>query len=98
MPKKVASSRRRLRTTRSVVTRARELVGAVGPLLELYAALDDVFTEDNALTPEFRKVSLGRCYEAWKKCRKAFDPDFVAAEHRRPRTRRGLSARVRERD
>lgn len=61
-----------------------DLVKAVTPLLELFAMLDAVFTEDDALTIN-RRVSLGRCYEAWQTCRKAFDPEFVAAEARRPR-------------
>lgn len=60
-----------------------DLINAVTPLLELFAMLDAVFTEDDALTLH-RQVSLGRCYEAWQACRKAFDPDFVAAEARRP--------------
>jgi type VI protein secretion system component VasF len=61
-----------------------DLVAAVTPLLELFAMLDAVFTEDDALTIN-RRVSLGRCYEAWQTCRKAFDPDFVSAEARRPK-------------
>lgn len=61
-----------------------DLIAAVTPLLELFAVCDDVFTEDEALTTA-RKVTLGRIYEQWQKTRKHFDPEFVAAEHRRPR-------------
>lgn len=63
------------------------LVAATAPLLALFAVCDDVFTEDEALSPEMRKVTLGRIYEEWQKTRKYFDPDFVAADYRRPRRR-----------
>ena len=49
---------------------------ATRPLLELFAAVDDVFTEDNALGPENRQKSLGRIYRAWKAAREQLDPDF----------------------
>lgn len=65
--------------------RAEILIAAVEPLLELFATVNDVFTEDEALSPEYRQVSLGRVYEAWKDCRTQIDPEFVAEEHRRPR-------------
>lgn len=94
------SSKTRGRTsweTMSLEQQARSLVGVVEPLLAFFAELDDVFTEDEALSPEFRKISLGRCYEAWQRCREALDPDFVAADYRRPR-RRGPLARATERD
>lgn len=76
----------------SLEQQARNLVASVEPLLALFSELDDVFTEDGALTPEFRKISLGRCYEAWQRCRKAFDPEFKSEDYRRPR-RRGPFAR-----
>lgn len=66
--------------------RAVALVEATGPLLELFATLDAVFTEDDALT-EMKKVSLGRCYEGWKRARAALDPSFDPDE--RPRRRAG---------
>lgn len=81
-------------TTRSLEQQALLLVAATEPLLAFFAELDDVFTEDEALSPEFRKISLGRCYEAWQRCRKAFDPDFVAADYRRPRRTDGPLARA----
>lgn len=61
-----------------------DLIAAVTPLLDLFAVCDDVFTEDEALTTA-RQVSLGRIYEQWQKTRLHFDPEFVPAEHRRPR-------------
>lgn len=82
-------------TTRSLEQQALLLVAATEPLLALFSELDDVFTEDGALSPEYRKISLGRCYEAWQRARKAFDPDFVAAEHRRPK---GWQPRGRRKD
>jgi hypothetical protein len=60
------------------------LIAATEPLLALFAVADAVFTEDNALTTEKQK-SLGRLYEEWQRCRKAFDPDFVASDYRQPR-------------
>jgi hypothetical protein len=81
----------------SLEQQARCLVGSVEPLLALFAELDAVFTEDGALTPPFRKITAGRCYEAWQRCRKAFDPEFVAADYRRPR-RRGPLAQAQERN
>jgi hypothetical protein len=58
------------------------LVEATQPL---FAVCDAVFTEDEALSPEMRKVTLGRIYEEWQRTRKHFDPDFVASDYRRPR-------------
>lgn len=78
-------TKRRSWRTLSYAKRAEVLVAAVDPLLGLFATVDDVFTEADALSPEYRQVSLGRIYEAWKDCRTQIDPDFVAAEHRRPR-------------
>lgn len=81
-------------TKRTLLYQARCLIGAVRPLLALFSELDDVFTEDEALTT-YKQVSLGRCYEAWQRCREAFDPDFKAADYRRPRGRkRGISGRT----
>lgn len=65
--------------------RFRELLGLVTPMLELFANLDDVFTEDNALSPEKRQMSLGRCYRAWKRCRAAMDPEYDGGRDNRDR-------------
>lgn len=46
------------------------------PYFELFAEVDDVFTEDDALSPEKRQMGMGRLYRAWKKARKELDPDF----------------------
>lgn len=49
---------------------------ATRPLLELFAVVNDVFEEDEALSLSKRMISLGRIYEAWKKCRKELDRPF----------------------
>jgi hypothetical protein len=56
--------------------RANALIAVCGPLLELFAVVNDVFTEDDALMATKRKMSLGRIYEQWKRTRDAMDPDF----------------------
>lgn len=53
------------------------LCNVTSPLLELFGTLDDVFTEDEALTLPKRMMSLGRCYRAWKKCRQELDPLYA---------------------
>jgi len=45
-------------------------------LLSLFAMVDDVFTEDDALSKPKRRMSLGRIYEEWKRCRATLDPTF----------------------
>lgn len=66
-------------------------------LLALFADVDGVFTEDDALSPAKRKMSLGRCYESWKRCRIILDPEFKPELHQRPprfgTVRVGLSRR-----
>lgn len=49
---------------------------ATRPLLELFAMVNDVFEEDDALSQAKRQMSLGRIYESWKKCRKELDRSF----------------------
>jgi hypothetical protein len=46
------------------------------PFVELFADVDAVFTEDNAMAAENRQMGMGRIYRAWKKARKELDPDF----------------------
>ena len=67
--------------------RVAQLVACVSPLLELFADIDSVFTEDDALDPTKRQMSLGRCYRSWKQCRTLLDPEF--APERDTRDRRG---------
>lgn len=69
----------------SIVTRAHLLVAAVQPLLELFATVDAVFMEDDALSPEKRQMGLGRIYEAWKQCRATLDPEYNPSGDRRDR-------------
>lgn len=54
------------------------LCAATAPLLELFATVDDVFTEDDALGDVKRKMTLGRIYREWKSVRAQLDSDFVA--------------------
>lgn len=48
---------------------ADELMAAVQPLLELFATVDGVFTEDDAMQPAKLQVGMGRIYRQWKKTR-----------------------------
>lgn len=52
-------------------------------LLSLFAMIDAVFTEDDALSKAKRRMSLGRCYEEWKRCRKVLDRKFDPERHDR---------------
>lgn len=58
------------------VQRANALIAVTAPLLELYAVVNDVFTEDDALSADKRQISLGRIYEQWKRCTAKLDPDW----------------------
>ena len=53
------------------------------PFIELFADVDDVFSEDDALAPEKRQMGMGRLYRAWKKARAKLDPDFDAKRRTR---------------
>lgn len=74
-----------------------ELVKVQAALLDLFSVLDAIFTEDDALSPAKRKMSLGRAYESWKRCRAVLDPEFDPTNHQRPpqfgTVRVGLSRR-----
>lgn len=63
-------------------------------LLSMFAMCDDVFTEDDALSPEKRQMSLGRIYEEWKRCREKLDPEFDRRSDERPK--RWLPKQVRD--
>lgn len=69
----------------SATFRARALVNATEPLLELFALVDDVFTEDDAMSPEKRQIGMGRIYEQWKRTRAALDPTWDASATNRQR-------------
>ena len=56
-------------------------------LLELFSTLDDTFTEDDALSPEKRQMTVGRVYRAWKDARLAMDPEFDSRLFREQRRR-----------
>lgn len=64
-------------------TNQQELMEAQLALLSLFAVVDDVFTEDDALSKSKRRMSLGRCYEEWKRCRAKLDPTFNPKSHDR---------------
>jgi hypothetical protein len=64
-------------------TDQQKLMDAQLALLSLFAVVDDVFTEDDALSKAKRRMSLGRCYEEWKRCRAVLDPTFNPKNHDR---------------
>lgn len=69
---------------------------ALIPMCELFASVDDVFTEPEAFSKENIHKSLGRCYRAWLKARTDLDPEFDPERYRqkikkRKAVRTGLS-------
>lgn len=52
------------------------------PLLDFFAAGDDVFTEHDSFDPSRINASLGRLYRAWLNCRTALDPEFDRDRYR----------------
>lgn len=75
-------------------SRARALVNATEPLLELFALVDAVFTEDDAMSPEKRQTGMGRIYEQWKRCRAELDPTWDPASVSRQRMGRPWKTRA----
>ena len=53
------------------------------PFFALAAEVDDVFDEEDAMSPEKRQMGMGRLYRSWKKWRVAVDPDYQLARDRR---------------
>lgn len=45
-------------------------------LYEMFATVDDVFSEEGAFDAKDIYKSLGRIYREWKKCRQALDQSF----------------------
>lgn len=68
--------------------KANAMIGAVEPLLEMFAICDDVFSEDDALSAEKRQMSLARIYRTWKDVRGQLDPEFDSKA--RPRNKIGM--------
>jgi len=63
----------------TTTTHERELYEQVfAPLLGLFALVDDVYTEDDALSQANVYKTAGRIYRGWKDCRQALDPTFNA--------------------
>lgn len=63
--------------------------GEMVPLLELFAACDDVFTEADAFDQEHIRQSLGRVHRQWKQTRAALDPEFDPKDYpKRPRSKK----------
>lgn len=81
------SSRKVAKKLYAVTPAEREaiLLQHLRPMLELFAEVDDVFSEDDALAPAKRQMGMGRLYRAWKKCRSAMDPQFDALRDNRDR-------------
>lgn len=69
------------------------LVLATRPLLELFAALDDVFSENGALLKPRSHKTAWQCYRAWKHARTHLDPDFDSNRWRQQRAavRKGIT-------
>lgn len=61
----------------SIEHRVDQLIGATRPLLELFAVVNDVFTEDDAMKQGKQQVGMGRIYRQWKKTRTALGGDDV---------------------
>lgn len=71
------------------------LLRLTGPLLELFADVDDVFSEDDAMDPQKRQMGMGRLYRAWKKARAATDPLYDPEKDQRGATGEPAQASLR---
>jgi hypothetical protein len=54
------------------------------PLLDLFATVDTIFSEDDAFDDENLRMGYGRIYRSWKRARQGLDPDFDPKKHERP--------------
>jgi hypothetical protein len=64
-----------IKRSQPAVSSTELLAAAIAPLLELFAVVEDVFTEEDALAAEKRATSLGRIYRQWKKSRSELGAD-----------------------
>lgn len=74
-PKK-GKARKRAKVRLSQAGVPEHLIGVMIPLLELFAAVDDVMDEHDAFSSGNIHKSLGRIYRSWLDTREALDPDF----------------------
>lgn len=56
-------------------------------VLEFWAGMDDIFSEDDALSDEKVRITAGRAYRYWVECRTMVDPNFVSREFREAKKR-----------
>lgn len=58
------------------------------PLLELFAVVDDVMTEDDAFDTAKLKAGFGRIYRGWKSSRQQIDEGFNAHQRGRVKSKK----------
>lgn len=51
-------------------------LGIYPHLLDMWATVDDVCTEEGLFSPLKYRINMGRIYEKWLKIRNELDPDF----------------------
>jgi hypothetical protein len=84
--KKSKAEKKRYKKARERALLVLEANPTMIPLLEMFAACDDVFTTEDSFAPEHIHKSLGRIYRQWKKTRAELDPDFNPASYpKKPR-------------
>jgi hypothetical protein len=49
-------------------------------LLDVFATVDDVCTDDGLYDPALMRASLGRILRSWKRCRGVLDPEWDPAQ------------------